>query len=310
MRSPPTLSSLANKTNIMNTTSLNRTARRKPWDALSLSAILPGLGQIYCGAFVAGMLWMGTSISLLIAAIIALMVDSGRGGLMVGAVLIGIEIILWAANMVFTWRRAKCSPPDYQLREFNRWYIYIIFFLIAGVGTAVGAAFVLRERVVQAFVVPTSSMSPTINPGDRLLAVKEVFFDRDPEHGELVVFRNPEKRRMFYVGRVIATAGDTIEWRENGDVLVNDKMLSRTPHTESGEFTEEIEGRSYSIRLTPSETSSDQSKSGRVVIPPYHGFVLGDNRFNARDSRHYGPLPYANLHAKPVAKIWGKGKLR
>lgn len=294
----------------MNTTSLANPARRKPWDALSLSAILPGLGQIYCGKFVAGMLWMGTSIFFLIAAIMALMVDAGKGGLMVAAVLFGVEIVLWAVNMVCTWRDAKNSPPDYQLREFNRWYIYGIFFLIAGVGTAAGAAFVLRERVVQAFVVPTGSMSPTINPGERLLALKEVFFDRDPEHGELVVFRNPEKRRTFYVGRVIATAGDTVEWRENGDVLVNDELLPHAPNAETGEFTEENKGRRYSIRLTPPETVSDQSKSGRVVVPPYHGFVLGDNRFSSKDSRHYGPLPYANLHAKPVAKIGGKGKLR
>lgn len=294
----------------MNTIASTKTSRRKPWDALSLSAVLPGLGQIYCGEFAAGMLWMGASISLLIAAIIALMVDSGRGGLMVGAVLLGIEIILWTVNMILTWRSAKRTPPDYRLRDYNRWYIYLIFFVIAGVGTAAGAAFVLRERVLQAFVVPTGSMVPTINPGDRLVAWKEVFLDRDPDHGELVVFRNPHKRRMFYVGRIIATAGDTVEWRENGDVLVNDKMLTRAPTGKSGEFTEENEGNRYLIRLTPAEKTSDPSSSGRVVVPPYHGFVLGDNRFNAKDSRHDGPLPYANLHAKPVAKLWGKGKLR
>ena len=294
----------------MYTIASTKTSPRKPWDALSLSAVLPGLGQIYCGEFVAGMLWMGASISLLIAAIIALMVDSGRGGLMVGAVLLGIEIILWTVNMILTWRSAKRTPPDYRLLEFNRWYIYLIFFVIAGIGTAAGAAFVLRERVLQAFVVPTGSMVPTINPGDRLVALKEVFLDRDPDHGELVVFRNPQKRRMFYVARIIATAGDTVEWRENGDVLVNDKMLTRAPTAKSGEFTEENEGNRYLIRLTPAEKTSDQSRSGRVVVPPQHGFVLGDNRFNAKDSRHDGPLPYANLHAKPVAKLWGKGKLR
>ncbi len=294
----------------MNTTSSIKTSRRKPSDALSLSAILPGLGQIYCGEFIAGMLWMGTSVGLLIAAIIALMVDSGRGGLMAGAVLLGLEIVLWAVNMVFTWRRAKQSPSDYQLREYNRWYIYMIFLLIGGVGTAAGAAFVLRERVLQAFVVPTSSMSPTINPGDRLLALKEVFLDRDPVRGELVVFRNPENRRMYYVGRIIATAGETVEWRENGDVLVNDLLLPRTSDAEPDVFTEENAGKRYRIRLTPPDKIDDATRSGRVVVPPHHGFVMGDNRFNARDSRHYGPLPYANLHAKPVAKFWGEGKLR
>jgi signal peptidase I len=294
----------------MNTTSSIKTARRKPSDALSLATMLPGLGQIYCGKFVAGMLWMGISIFLLIAAIIAIMMDSGKSGLIVGAVLFGIEIVLWTFNLFITWRLAKNTPPDYLLREYNRWYIYMIFILIASVGTAAGVAFVVRERVVQAFVVPTSSMSPTINSGDRLIALKEVFFDRDPERAELVVFRNPEKRRMFYVGRVIATAGDTVEWRENGDVLVNDELLPHTPNTEPGKFTEVNGDKSYSIRLTPPETVGEESKSGRVVVPPYHGFVMGDNRFNAKDSRHYGALPYANLHAKPVAKFWGKGKLQ
>ena len=253
---------------------------------------------------------MGVSISLIIAAIITIILDFGKAGLVIAGIIFGFELILWAINIVITWRLAKNTAPDYQLREYNHWYIYLVFVLIAIVGTSVGAAFVIREHIIQAFVVPTSSMSPTIEPGDRILALKGVYFDRAPERGELVVCRNPEKLRMFYVKRLIATAGDMVEWREDGDVLVNGELLTHTPDAESGEFSEKNGGKSYSIRLTPPETVDEKSRSGRVIVPPHHGFVMGDNRFNSKDSRHFDPLPYANLQAKPVAKLWGSGELR
>jgi signal peptidase I len=183
----------------------------------------------------------------------------------------------------------------------------VILVLLCGFGSAVGFAFVLQERVIQAFVIPSESMAPTINHGDRILTLKEVFLDRDPERGELVILRNPEQRRIRWVKRVIVIAGDHIEWRDNGEVLVNNTPLAHTP-TDTEDVHEENEERRYMIRL--STGANDSTSSGSMVVPQHHCFVMGDNRFKSRDSRHLGPIAYNGLIATPVAKIWGGfGKL-
>ncbi len=288
----------------MNTTS----KPRKPSDAACLSALLPGLGHLYCGNLQRGFLWMATSIALMIAAIAALMLSPTRTGFTLAITFLVIDLVVWCVSTVQAWRQAKRQSPDYTLREYNRWYVYAILFLLCGFGSAVGFAFVLHERVIQAFVIPSHSMEPTINSGDRILTLKEVFLDRDPERGELVVFRNPEHRRQHWIKRVIGLAGDEIEWHANGDISVNDVLIERTPSDEKDVFIERHDTRVYTIKITPSENGPP---AGRLIVPPYHCFVLGDNRFLSKDSRTIGPIAYSGLVAAPVAKVWGGvGKLK
>lgn len=276
--------------------------RRKPSDAAALSALLPGLGQIYSGHFARGILWTGGSIALMIAAIVTLMLSPTRGGLTLAFGLVAVDLVIWFASILEAMHLAKLSDPNYSLRDYNRWYVYVILLILCGFGSAFGFSFVLRERVIETFVIPGASMEPTISRGDGILTLKEVFLDRDPERGELVVFRNPEQRRQHYVKRVIGVAGDRVEWRENGDILVNDFLLPHDPGDNDTEWIEKNGSRRYRIRRAPGTGASDR---GRLEVPPSHCFVLGDNRFKSKDSRHFGTISYASLVATPVAKVWG-----
>ncbi len=277
---------------------------RKPVDAASMSALLPGLGQIYCGDIQRGILWMGASLGLLAFAVATLLLSPTRFGFSVAIALLALDMLLWIVCTTRAWRLAQGVGANYQLKDYNRWYVYAVLLLIGVCGSALGFAFVLHERVVQAFVIPTSSMVPTINSGDRIVTLKEVFLDRDPERGELVVFRNPEQRRQHWIKRVIAVAGDEVEWQENGEVLVNGTLLKRTAREATDEWTEENGNRSYAIRLG-SEPVGGAVLSGDMIVPLYHCFVLGDNRFVSKDSRTFGPVAYSALTARPVAKVWG-----
>ena len=290
------------------TTTDGETKARKPFDAATLSALLPGLGHIYLGQFQRGILWIGAVTSLMLAAIIALLIHPGGSGFTFAMTLIVIGIGASIVCVVNTWRLARSRRDGhYQLREYNRWYVYVIFFLVGSVGSAVGLSYVLKTRVVQAFVIPTQSMMPTIDPGDRIVALKEVYFDRDPERGELVVFRSPENRRQFWIKRVVAVAGDQVEWRNDGAILVNGETLQHTAGQTDGEFTEKIGEREYSILLAQNQNASDSP--GSLTVPSGHCFVLGDNRSNSKDSRHFGPVSYSSLTASPVAKVLG-GRLK
>ena len=276
---------------------------RKPLDAAGLSALLPGLGQIYCGDIRRGILWMGASFALLIAAVATLMMAPTRSGFAFAVGLIAVDVILCLICAIHAWRLAKRVGREYPLKDYNRWYVYTVLLLIGICGSGLGLAFVLHERVVQAFVIPSKSMEPTIQHGDRIVTLKEVFLDRDPERGELVVFRNPEQRRQHYVKRVIAIAGDEVEWRENGEILVNGELLEQTPTEKEDEWVEENGGRDYTIRLTPDAVGG--RTSGKLFVPDHQCFVLGDNRFVSRDSRYFGPIAYTALTARPVATVWG-----
>lgn len=282
------------------------TKRRKPSDAATLSALLPGLGQIYCGHLRQGILWMGVTLGVLVLAIAILLIDSTRLSLALS--LIALDMVISMCCVVQAWRLAKRVSDGYQLKDYNCWYVYAVLTLLGIGGSALCCAFVLHERVFQAFVIPTNSMAPTIQPGDRIVSRKLIYLDRDPEPGELVIFRNPERRRQHYIKRVIATAGDTIEWREDGKILVNDTLLDQTPTGTPGEVTERIGERTY---VTKHSTTTKAPTFGSLVVPPHHCFVLGDHRSHSRDSRHFGPIAYAALTAQPVAKIWGSfGKLQ
>jgi len=289
-----------------------KSARRKRIDAVSLSALLPGLGHIYLGLFQRGILWIGATTALMITAVLTLLFQPGGAGFTIAMTLLAIASGVSIVCLVQTWRLATAQRDEpYQLREYNRWYVYVTFILIASFGGAIGLAYVLQTRVVQAFVVPTKSMMPTIKPGSRIAALKEVYLDRDPERGELVVFRSPKNRRKFWIKRVIAVAGDQIEWRADGEILVNGSALPRKPEGSDSEFTERNGGREYSVLLVPTEDGNPPTPEGSVSVPPGHCFVLGDNRNNSNDSRHFGTVSYSSLTASPVLKISGGfGKLK
>jgi len=146
---------------------------------------------------------------------------------------------------------------------------------------------VLRVAVVEAFVVPTGSMRPTILEGDRLLGSKFHYWFKHPARGDIVVFRPPDKAQQAaekkvprFVKRVIAVAGDTVEVKR-GHVWVNgapveEPYLAAPPR----------------YRIPP------------VVVPEGQLFVLGDNRNESFDSHTWGFLTEESLIAHVFARYW------
>ncbi len=163
-----------------------------------------------------------------------------------------------------------------ELREWGK-------VLVMTVGIAIG----LRAVVVEAFVVPTGSMKPTIVEGDHLLGSKFHYRFWHAKAGDVVVFRPPEEAAEIsrqdvprYVKRVIAIAGDEVEVTE-GIVRVNGERL-REPYV--------AEAPDYELSPT--------------VVPPGHLFVLGDNRNDSLDSHRWGFLSEDSLIAHVFARYW------
>jgi signal peptidase I len=170
---------------------------------------------------------------------------------------------------------ALASREDYRLKDYNRPSVYIaLAFLTLPLIT--GLAFSVRENFLHIFAMTGSSMSPTLDEGDRIFVRKDSYRDREPEHNDLVAFLNPADRRQTWVKRVIALPGDTLEIKE-GIVHLNGAAIKEVS----------------SVRL-------DKASLPPVTIPAHHCYVLGDNRGNSRDSRHFGPIPMIALVGKVV----------
>ena len=287
----------------------DRTSGRKASTAVVLSLIMPGLGHVYCGRIVRGIILAFLS-SIFIPVIFgALSVSSSsvRFGAIVAAMLASLTVLLVA--VIDSWRTTRHTAEAYVLKDYNKWYVYV-FLVLMSTGNSIQVAFQVRANLLQAFRVPTASNYPTIVPGDRLLANKLAYKNRDPQRGDLVVFINPQDRRINYIKRVVAVAGDTVEIKE-GRVYVNDQELIRHNALQSildnirieirgkplaGEVFYEINGGSkykiFSAKPPHDRTSSDFAK---ITVPKHHCFVLGDNRNLSQDSRHFGPVPLATI---------------
>lgn len=146
----------------------------------------------------------------------------------------------------------------------------------------------VRPYVVEAYRIPTESMVPTLEVGDRVLANKFVYRFTEPERRDIVVFDSvDEGDDQTLIKRVVGVAGDEIQV-QSGVLYVN------------GEEQEE-----------PYLNDADQSRGfyGPTVVPEGHIFVMGDNRGNSADSRVFGPLPLENLKGEAFMRFWPISKI-
>jgi signal peptidase I len=134
------------------------------------------------------------------------------------------------------------------------------------VGGFIGCLLYLHLRVVRVAYVPTKSMAPTLQVGDRVLVYLGAYRRRPPQHGDIIVFRPPH-RSGYEVKRVIAVGGDTlvIMWGlafRNGHALIEPYIAKPMV------FERPLGGR----------------------LKPGQLFVMGDNRNDSEDSRDWGPV--------------------
>ncbi|HUD68833.1 MAG TPA: signal peptidase I [Acidimicrobiales bacterium] len=145
----------------------------------------------------------------------------------------------------------------------------------------------VRAYVIQTFYIPSGSMEPTLNVGDRILVFKLAYDFASPAIGDVVVFRAPPSEHCGdpsitdLVKRIVGVPGDRMSSSGN-EILVNGKPLVQDwPH---------VVDLIYPI-------------SPRT-IPPNDYFVMGDNHPASCDSRVWGYVPRADIIGKVVLKIW------
>lgn len=141
---------------------------------------------------------------------------------------------------------------------------------------------VVRPFVAEVLFIPSGSMSPTLEAGDRVLADKLSRRFDEPRRGELAVFDDGDGLR---IKRVTGLPGDVVEIRD-GRLFV-DGEPRREPYV--------------------NYRNTDGDFFGPLTVPADHVFVLGDNRSNSRDSRYLGPIPEESLVGEARLRLWPPG---
>ena len=191
---------------------------------------------------------------------------------------------------------------------------YEIAMFIAAVSSVV-FALALRFFWVEAFKIPSGAMVPTLQVGDHIFVDKAA---KHPSRGEVIVFIHPKDPEKDLIKRVVAVAGDTVELRDDDQVVVNGTPVARTHVDEPCEYAdydeelhrweprhcdawdETLDGHRYRVYY---DAPRERYRFERTTVPDGSYYVLGDNRDNSSDSRVWGFVPRANI--KGVArKIW------
>ncbi len=181
--------------------------------------------------------------------------------------------------------------PASPWRHLAEWAVVVVFAALLAVG--------LRAFVLQTFYVPSGSMLPTLQIGDRIMVIKVGYTIR---RGDIIVFRrtpaDTSTTDADLVKRVVGLPGETISSR--GDTVLIDGKPIKEP---------------WLPPLTTHMTSQGLVNCGQGAfgipptrIPARHYFVMGDCRGDSDDSRAWGTVPSSYIVGRVVLIVWRFGK--
>ncbi|MBP1761847.1 MAG: thylakoidal processing peptidase [Firmicutes bacterium] len=144
-------------------------------------------------------------------------------------------------------------------------------------------AMILRTFVIEGRIIPSESMVPTLQVGDRVMVNKFIYYFKKPQRGDIIVFHPPEilNSKDDYIKRVIGLPGETVEMKNN-KVYIDGKPLAEPYLNEPVNYT-----------------------YGPVVVPEDSLLVLGDNRNNSFDSHMWNAwLSKDKIKGKAFVIYW------
>ena len=264
---------------------------RKPWIAGILTFIMIGLGHIYAGKAKKGIF---LSLIGFLASLISLPLWLPKffPYNFIIAVLIGLSFFVYC--LLDAIKISRSNEYSYTLKKYNKWYIYLIVYLVNALVFSPIISTTVKSNVVKAYKIPSGAMIPTLLIGDHILADKYIYKSNSPERGDIIIFQYPINPEQDFIKRVIGIEGDLIEIKDKKIYLNNQKYYEN-----------------YIIHLDQKIFAGDEQPRdnyGPITVPANSLFVLGDNRDNSYDSRFWGFVDKKTVKGKASVHYWSWDK--
>lgn len=184
----------------------------------------------------------------------------------------------------------------------------------------------LRTFIIEAYRIPSGSMIPTLLVGDWLFVNKLVYGPhipftnshlpgfREPRRGDVVVFRSPPQSDQPWdpnptlVKRLVGEPGDTLMMRKGVLYQNGAKSMWNFPAPDSTQIFDSVDPlfdwqkyaglKQSRFGAAPEQPTHDNW--GPIVVPPGHFFMMGDSRYNSKDSRYWSFVPRENIRGQPM----------
>jgi signal peptidase I len=187
-------------------------------------------------------------------------------------------------------------------------FVELVMIVVVALGLALG----IQAFLVKPFRIPSASMVPTLDIGQRVLVDRVSLRFGDPDVGDVIVFKPPlgadtdtcgaqhpddqpcprptdEESKANFIKRVIATGGDRVKVID-GHAYVNGKRLNE-PYARFDS--------NCGICNLPRE----------MTVPKGYYFMMGDNRGESADSRLWGPIDKDAMIGKAFMTYWPPGRI-
>ena len=186
--------------------------------------------------------------------------------------------------------RNSMSEDDFDMSNFSdkgesmatSWakrFGLLVFEVVKVVLISLAIILPIRLWLVQPFYVEGASMEPSFYDSEYLIINEISYRFENPQRGEVIIFKNPQNTKVYFIKRVIGLPGEDIEIKQ-GKVFINDELIEET-------YIENF------------STQSNQV----VTLKDDEYFVMGDNRTNSHDSRKIGPVGEEYI----IGKVWLRG---
>ncbi len=267
----------------------------RPWLAVLVGLLVPGLGQVHAGAPRRGARLWGLEVALLLVSGWAGLMDHFWGLL----TFLGLALALHLYILRDAWalaRACKDASPSKEasLRHRHRWALYTGFVLFSVAIVVPGARWLLP---VQTFAAAGANMEPALRTGEHLVARKGSYSAADLGRGDIVVYQSVEKPSVLQVGRIVGLPGEVLDLVDKA-LYVDGKLL------DEGSYAHFEDTRTFPDSPALPEPFRVRDQYGPARVPDGQLLILGDNRDHSYDSRFSGPVPVANIRARPLYVYW------